>query len=364
MNEQVGEPPSGQLSGRVGEHVSGRVHEQGSGRVSGHGGGRVGGQASRRAGTRVSGTVIAALAQADFRERTRRPAYLVVLLGAVALAWLAAPARDAHWVIVNAGAYRGVYTSAYIGAVTALAGSMWLMIGGFFAIRGSVTRDETTGVGQVLAATPLTGRAYLLGKFVSNVGVLGSMTGILTVSALVLQQIRGESRSVDLIGLVLPFLLLTMPIVAVTAALAVVFETIRPLRGGFGTVVWFFTASIGALAGQGGAAPLGGLGAQALAESMRADLTAIGVRVTEFSVGFMYLDEPLRTFAWSGLHLTSGFVFGRGALTALALGIAVIPALWFHRFDTLPQARRGRINGQLGSVGQGAAVGQAGAVGR
>ncbi|NUT01863.1 MAG: hypothetical protein HOV76_00160 [Hamadaea sp.] len=283
---------------------------------------------------------VTALAGADFRERSRRPAYLVVLLGAVALAWLAVPARDAHWVIVNAGAYRGLYTSAYVGAVTALAASMWLMIGGFFAIRGSVTRDESTGVGQVLAATPMAGWAYLLGKFLSNVLVLGSMTGVLVVTSAVLQLIRGESRAVDPIGLLAPFLLLTLPVLAVTAALAVVFETIRPLRGGFGTVVWFFTASLGALAGQGGAAPFGGLGGQALADSMRADLTALGVRVTEFSVGFMYLDDPLRTFTWSGLHLTSGFLADRAVLTALSVGVAALPTVWFHRFDTRPPSRR------------------------
>ncbi|MCP2322396.1 ABC-type transport system involved in multi-copper enzyme maturation permease subunit [Hamadaea flava] len=283
---------------------------------------------------------IVALARADFRERSRRPAYLVVLLGAVALAWLALPARDAHWVIVNAGAYRGVYTSAYVGAVAALAASMWLMIGGFFAIRGSVTRDEATGVGQVLAATPITGWAYVLGKFLSNVLVLGSMTGVLAASAAALQLIRGESRAIDPIGLLTPFLLLTVPVLAITAALAVVFETIRPLRGGFGTVVWFFTASLGALAGQGGAAPLGGLGGQALAESMRADLTAMGVRVTEFSVGFMYLDDPLRTFTWSGMQLTTGFIADRLVLTLLSVGVAVVPALWFHRFDTRPPARK------------------------
>ena len=66
---------------------------------------------------------------------------------------------------MNAGGYRGVYNSAYAGTVTALAGALWLMIGGFYVVRGAITRDQQTGVGQILAATPLRSAGYLAGKF-------------------------------------------------------------------------------------------------------------------------------------------------------------------------------------------------------
>lgn len=87
---------------------------------------------------------------------------------------------------MNAGGYRGVYNSAYAGTVTALAGGLWLMIGGFYVVRGAITRDEHAGVGQVLAATPLRGAAYLAGKFLSNLLVLTSMAAVLAVTALAL----------------------------------------------------------------------------------------------------------------------------------------------------------------------------------
>jgi hypothetical protein len=47
--------------------------------------------------------VLAALAVADFRERTRRPGYLVTLAAAVALGWLALPPASSLYVIMNAG---------------------------------------------------------------------------------------------------------------------------------------------------------------------------------------------------------------------------------------------------------------------
>jgi len=98
--------------------------------------------------------VLSALAVADFRERTRRPAYLVTLAAAVALGYLALPPAASLWVIMNAGGYRGIYNSAYVGTATALAGGLWLMLGGFYVVRGAIARDQHTGVGQILAATP------------------------------------------------------------------------------------------------------------------------------------------------------------------------------------------------------------------
>src|SRR5690348_4629301 len=113
----------------------------------------------------MSPRVPAALAVADFRERVRRPAYLVVLLAAVGLGYLAAPAAGDHWTILNTGAYRGVYNGAYLGTVTALAGALWLSAGGFSVIRTAIARDTGTGVGRLRAATPVRTTGYLLGKF-------------------------------------------------------------------------------------------------------------------------------------------------------------------------------------------------------
>jgi hypothetical protein len=87
--------------------------------------------------------------------------------------------------------------------------------------------------------------------------VLASMAGVLAVTALALQLARGESTAVDPGALMLPFVL-TLPVLALTAAAAVLFETIPVLRVGLGNIAWFFLWMITAIAGQG--APLGGPG--------------------------------------------------------------------------------------------------------
>lgn len=281
----------------------------------------------------MSARVLGALAVADFRERVRRPAYAVVLLAAVGLGYLAAPAAGAHWTIVNAGDYRGVYGSAYIGAVTALAGALWLSAAGFYVVRTAIARDEHTGVGQLLAATPLRTSTYLVGKFLSNLLVLGSMTAALAGTALVMQLARGESRAVHPVDLLLPFVLFTLPVLALTATAAVLFETIPVLRSGFGNVLWCFVALTAMIAGQSAGAPLGGLGVHVFAASVRDEFAAQGIRVTEVAIGLMYADDPPRAVGFSGVDFSAAFAGQRLVAVLLAIAVAAVPALWFGRFD-------------------------------
>ena len=272
--------------------------------------------------------VLAALAVADFRERTRRPGYLVTLAVAVVLGYLALPPASSLYVIMNAGGHRGVYNSAWAGTVTALAGALWLMGGGFYIVRSAIARDQQTRVGQILAATPLRNTGYLAGKFASNLMVLASMAGVLAVTALVMQLARGESSAVSLGALLLPYALFTLPVLALTAAAAVLVETVPVLRGGIGNIVWFFVWIAFAIAG--GSVPLG---FGAVRASMRQAMAAQHMHPAEFSVGFTQIAHPLRVFTWNGLVPPGGLVAGRLVLIGVCCGLAVVPAVWFGRFD-------------------------------
>ena len=278
--------------------------------------------------------MIGALAVADFRERSRRPAYLVVLLAAVALGVLALPAADSHWQIFQLGDYRGHYSSAYAGTVTALAGAVWLSLAGFYVVKSAVALDVDTGVGQILAATPLRRAPYLAGKFAGNLAVLASMTAALAGTALAMQLWRGEDRHVAPLALAGPFVLITLPALALTAAAAVLFETVPALRSGTGNIVWLFlwmTGSIGLQSG--GGLDVFGLGH--VITSMRADVvhTFGDHRPFDFGVGLVERDSPLKVFSWSGSYVDGAFLAQRLVLAALAIAVAVLGALWFHRFD-------------------------------
>ena len=141
--------------------------------------------------------------------------------------------------------YRGVFNSAWVGSMMTLVVTFFLGWFGFYLVKGSVARDYETGVGQIMATTPLTRPLYLLGKWLSNFAVLDAMVFILMLAAIVMQLIRREDPQIHVWALVAPLLFVALPFMALVAAFAVLFESIRWLRGGFGNVVYFFLFILG-----------------------------------------------------------------------------------------------------------------------
>lgn len=179
------------------------------------------------------------LARADFLERLRRYSFLVTMGFALYFGYLAAVGR----ITLRLGGIRGVYNSAWIGALMALMAlvvSTFLSLAGFYVVKNTIERDRQTRVGQILASTPMSKFLYATGKWASNFAVLGVMVAILAACGIVMQLWLGEDRHIELWKLLAPSLLLALPAMACIAALAVFFETISWLRGGFGNVVYFF----------------------------------------------------------------------------------------------------------------------------
>ena len=167
-----------------------------------------------------TGRVIFALARADFLERVRRYSFLLTMLFALFLGYAAATRR----ITIGLDGYRGVYTSAWIGALVALATTCFVSLVGFYIVKGSVDRDRVTGVGQILAATPLSKPAYAMGKFLSNFAVLAAMVAMLAVCALLMQIFVLEDTQTHTFRLLSPFVMVALPAMMLTAAIAVLFE--------------------------------------------------------------------------------------------------------------------------------------------
>ena len=178
--------------------------------------------------------------KADFLERVRGHRFLIVLGLSITAGFLFVPSDEAAYVTIDLEGYRGVYDSAWIGAIVGLMSSLYLALIAFYAIKGSISRDMDTGVGQIIASTPISKRLYILGKWLSNFAVLVVMVLVVVVAAGVLQLVRGEDMKIEVWPLVAPSLIIALPTMGVVDTLAVLFETIRTLRGGFGNIVYFF----------------------------------------------------------------------------------------------------------------------------
>ncbi len=109
------------------------------------------------------------LARADFLERVRRYSFLMMLGLVLWIGYLSA-----------SGQFRMRVPPDYLGVIN----SAWV---GFYLVKGAVSRDYETGVGQIMATTPLSRPLYTLGKWVSNFAVLGLMVLLLLLMGDVMQ---------------------------------------------------------------------------------------------------------------------------------------------------------------------------------
>jgi hypothetical protein len=191
------------------------------------------------------------LVKADFLTRVRRTSFLLTLGFTVFVGY----ETFAGHIVLRLGEYRGVYNSAWVGALMGVVTSAFLSLVGFYIVKGSILRDEQTRVGQILAATPMSKGFYTVAKALGNFAVLASMVAVMAAAALLMQLARGEDRTLHWGALLGPLALYALPAMAFVAALAVLWETVPWLRGGVGNVVYFFAwtglLSLGIAAGVG-----------------------------------------------------------------------------------------------------------------
>lgn len=278
--------------------------------------------------------IIYHLARADFLERVRRYSFLVMVGLAVFLGYQTSIGN----MTLELGQYRGEYNSAWVGAMMSLIAAFFLGWFGFYLVKGSVARDRETGVGQIMATTPLTRPLYLIGKLLSNFAVLMAMVIVLALAGLVVQFLQGESTQVDLGAFLSPFLFIATPLMMIVAAIAVLFETIPFLQGGFGNIVYFFlfisTLPIfmenDTLSKNPAFEPTG---LNLLSDQMSA---AVSKLYPDYGGGFTLgsgVTSATTTFLWEGIHWTPDIIFARFSLIVLAFALTLLGALFFDRFD-------------------------------
>lgn len=276
------------------------------------------------------------LARADFLERVRRYSFLLTLAFAAGLAFLTYSGK----ISVELGEYRGVYNSAWVGGMMTLVTTTFITLAGFYMVKNTVQRDRQTRVGLVLATTPMSRGLYTMGKALSNFAVLASMVGVLAVAAVILQVLHAEGGGLEPAKLLAPFLWVALPAMAMTAAIAVLFETLPVLRGGAGNVIYFFawSAYLGA-SGVGGINEYLGLGV--FMRSMTGALKQIDPSYHgSFSLQAGPTVHTSKTFLWNGVDWTPQVLAGRLQWVAIAAGIAGLAALFFHRFDPARESMR------------------------
>lgn len=295
-----------------------------------------------------SAAVIAALARADLLERVRRYSFLVALAFVL---WIGSGTFDGS-VSVNLHDTQGIPNAAWVGGMMTIVAITFLSLAGFWIVKNAVDRDEQTGVGSILATTPMSRLEYTLGKALSHLCVLGSMVAILAACGIVLLLTRGggTAGALDAGTFLAPFVFCAIPAFALTAALAILFETTPGLRGGAANALWLGVWATLLMLSLSTTSPLFDpwgirIIQRSMAEAARAQL---GVDPMQFSVEWNpgMAHTALPTFLWNGVAWTPAILLSRLAWLGVAIGIAAFAAVPFHRFDparrslrvTLPRA--------------------------
>jgi len=280
------------------------------------------------------------MVRADFLERVRRYSFLLTLAFSIYLGY----AVYSGLIVLHLGQYQGVNNSAWLGSVMGLVGSLWLTLVGFYIVKNTIQRDRQTRVGQILATTPISKGFYTVSKMLSNFAVLAAMAGVLALSAIVVQLSSGSNNHIDFVLLLSPIFIFALSSLAVTAALAVLFESLPVLRGGVGNVLyfflWTFLIAFGASATEHGIAPdrarpfTDFTGIISVMSQMQSQVRGLDPQYdngASFSIGST--QRTTKSFLWAGTRWTAPILLSRLMLLAVAFALALLAALFFDRFD-------------------------------
>ncbi len=269
------------------------------------------------------------LVLSDFRERTRTIHFLMLL---AAVAYLGFLVNNGD-LLLHLDDYRGEFNSAWIGSMMVLVVNTFLSLFGFYLVKDTIERDRRTGVGQIIATTPIRRAVYLVGKWLSSFSVLLVLVALLAAAGVVMQFLKGQIASFDLAAMLLPFVIVALPMMALVAAVAVVFETIPWLKGSLGNIVYFFLWSFLIVAFVEGGMSNEPIGFNVFIPSMT---DAVKAAYPGYSGGFgLTVGYPatLESFPWDGVRWTWSHFFNQWMWLLIGLGMVLVSSVFFSRFD-------------------------------
>ena len=279
---------------------------------------------------------LAAIVRADFLIRLRRPSTVVVflLLSAVAYLWIPDPASGRALIQING--QRALYNSAAIGMATALLGTMFIGLAGFYVVSNALRRDVLSRCGYVIASTTMRGSEYIVGKFAGNVVFLSIFMLGFMVTSMAMVLVRGEAP-LEPIVFAKQYLLLVPSSIIFVSATAIFFECTPLLRTKFGDVAYFFFWMF--MMGSAVMLLEKGIGARWAAYF---DVSGFGFlfiqmktifHTDQMSIGASTFDASKGLIVFPGLSAGAEWLVPRLASAVWPVSMLALARVFFHRFD-------------------------------
>lgn len=277
---------------------------------------------------------------ADFKQRTRQQSFVVTLLAMSVLTLLFFPSPDAHYQTLVINGYRGIYNSAWLGICLAMLNVLFLPIICFYLVKNALELDRHSMTGELIAATPISKQVFLLAKWCSSVLILISIVLVMLISCLGIQIYYGESYQINLWALAWPQLVFVLPMLLAIAAIAIMFESIKWLKGGLGNVIYFFLW-IGFIVQS--MESVSGIGA--LLDQLDAEIAALFPSQqgsTNIGISISNETNEISTFVWQGIEPTVMHLWEALPLLFVCLSCLVLAFIFFDRFskNSIPESKR------------------------
>lgn len=296
-------------------------------------------------------TLLPAQVRTELLDRLRAPSTLVVALVTLVLSflWLPDPSKNVtsiSWSGSGGSHCSCVYNSAYLGLACAILAASFFSLIGFYLVNGTIRRDRKQGVGVILAASPLPNFAYLLGKAASGFCYLLVLSVFCLGTGVAVWLVYGIG-SFSVLDFLRPWLFLVVPVLAITAAMAVLFESMPGLRGRGGFFAWFFVWSLLLVAvpaelpqpRPGGHPLVDPVGIEGTQTVLKENLASVDGK--SFAIGIITSESPFRRVTLGEVQYSWTFIVMRALQFFWCIPILFLALFAFDRFD--PARRRSLV---------------------
>jgi hypothetical protein len=294
-------------------------------------------QFRRSSGIRQTMDLLLVLSRNEVRLRMRRLSTLFAVMLMIALSWamIVDPKTGSSLMAINQA--RVLYTSSALAMGSASLLSFLMALIGFYLVRGRIVEDIRSGIGGVIAATPVSNSLFLISRCLGGVAYILALAMVAMCSIMVLHAIRGDGP-IQILVYVKTYLLVLGPMAVFAASAAILFDSIPLLMGKAGDflyfIAWVFQVSI--------VAKIADMNAGLISAWLLADFSGLVSTIVvlkthlltnNFSIGASTFNPLITPISLPVDMWTNPMLFMRLSSAALALCLLLPAFVSFHRYS-------------------------------
>ena len=179
------------------------------------------------------------LSMNEVRLRMRRLSTLVAVMAMIAISWamIVDPKTGSSLMAINQA--RVLYTSSALAMGSASLLSFLMALIGFFLVRGRIVEDIRSGIGCVIAATPVSNGLFLFSRWLGGVIYMFALIMVAMCSIMILHALRGDGP-IQVLVYLQTYLLVLVPMIVFAVSAAILFDSVPLLMGKAGDFIYFF----------------------------------------------------------------------------------------------------------------------------